>query len=63
VTLFVAAPGYYTAPRQVFDLIRWFGIKPSSAALATTMQTVSFIMVLVFFRVFGSRYLRGTYLF
>jgi putative spermidine/putrescine transport system permease protein len=63
VTLFVAAPGYYTAPRQVFDLIRWFGIKPSSAALAVTMQTVSFVVVLIFFRAFGSRYLRGTYLF
>ncbi len=63
VTLFVAAPGYYTAPRQVFDLIRWFGIKPSSAALAVTMQTVSFAVVLIFFRAFGSRYLRGTYLF
>ena len=31
-------------------------------ALATTMQLVSFIVVLLFFRIFGSRYLKGTYL-
>ena len=35
---------------------------PSTAAFAATMQLVSFVVVLLFFKFFGSRYLKGTYL-
>ncbi|MCX2728070.1 ABC transporter permease subunit [Thermomicrobium sp. 4228-Ro] len=62
VTLFVAGPGNTTAALRVFNLTRTAGIQPSTAALATTMQLVSFVMVVAFFRFFGSRYLKGTYL-
>ena len=34
----------------------------STAALAAIMQLVSFLVVLFFFKFFGSRYLKGTYL-
>jgi ABC-type spermidine/putrescine transport system permease subunit II len=62
VTLFIAGPGTTTAPLRVYGLIRTAGFQPSTAALATTMQLVSFVVVIFFFRVFGSRYLKGTYL-
>lgn len=62
VTLFIAGPGTTTAPLRVYGLIRTAGFQPSTAALATTMQLVSFVVVLIFFRLFGSRYLKGTYL-
>jgi putative spermidine/putrescine transport system permease protein len=62
VTLFIAGPGLTTAALRVYNLTRTAGFQPSTAALATTMQLVSFIVVLVFFQVFGSRYLKGTYL-
>jgi len=61
VTLFVAGPGNTTAALRVFNLTRTAGIQPSTAALAATMQIVSFVAVIVFFRFFGSRYLKGTY--
>ncbi len=63
VTLFVAPPGITTAPLRVFNLVRTAGIQNTTAALAVTMQLVSFVAVLAFLRAFGSRYLRGTYLF
>jgi putative spermidine/putrescine transport system permease protein len=62
VTLFIAGPGTTTAALRVYNLIRTAGFQTSTAALATTMQLVSFIVVLVFFHFFGSRYLKGTYL-
>jgi putative spermidine/putrescine transport system permease protein len=62
VTLFIAGPNTTTAALRVYNLTRTAGFQPSTAALATTMQFVSFLVVLVFFRVFGSRYLKGTYL-
>lgn len=62
VTLFIAGPGLTTAALRVYNLTRTAGFQPSTAALATTMQLVSFIVVLTFFHFFGSRYLKGTYL-
>ena len=51
-----------TGALRVYNLTRTAGFQPSTAALATTMQLVSFVVVLLFFRLFGSRYLKGTYL-
>lgn len=62
VTLFIAGPNTTTAALRVYNLTRTAGFQPSTAALATTMQLVSFLVVLIFFKVFGSRYLKGTYL-
>ena len=62
VTLFVHPPSVTTAPLRVFNLVRTAGLAPTTAALAVTMQLISFAAVLVFFRVFGTRYLKGTYL-
>jgi ABC-type spermidine/putrescine transport system permease subunit II len=62
VTLFIAGPNTTTAALRVYNLTRTAGFQPSTAALATTMQLVSFLVVLVFFQLFGSRYLKGTYL-
>jgi putative spermidine/putrescine transport system permease protein len=62
VTLFIAGPSTTTAALRVYNLSRTAGFQPSTAALATTMQLVSFVVVLLFFRIFGSRYLKGTYL-
>lgn len=62
VTLFVHPPGVTTAPLRVFNLVRTAGLLPTTAALAVTMQLISFLAVLLFFRVFGTRYLKGTYL-
>jgi putative spermidine/putrescine transport system permease protein len=62
VTLFVHPPNVTTAPLRVFNLVRTAGLAPTTAALAVTMQLISFASVLLFFRVFGTRYLKGTYL-
>ncbi len=62
VTLFIAGPGTTTAALRVYNLTRTAGFQPSTAALATTMQLVSFLVVLGFFKYFGSKYLKGTYL-
>jgi putative spermidine/putrescine transport system permease protein len=62
VTLFVAGPTKATAALRVFNLTRTAGFMPSTAAFAATMQIVSFVIVLLFFKYFGSRYLKGTYL-
>ena len=62
VTLFVHPPNVTTAPLRVFNLVRTAGLAPTTAALAVTMQLISFAAVLIFFRVFGTRYLKGTYL-
>jgi putative spermidine/putrescine transport system permease protein len=62
VTLFVHPSGITTGPLRVFNLVRTAGLLPTTAALAVTMQVISFAAVLVFFRIFGTRYLRGTYL-
>jgi ABC-type spermidine/putrescine transport system permease subunit II len=62
VTLFIAGPNTQTAALRVFNLTRTAGFLPSTAALAATMQFVSFLVVILFFRFFGSRYLKGTYL-
>src|SRR3954470_9962801 len=61
VTLFIAGPGTTTAALRVYNLTRT-GFLPSTAALAAIMQLVSFLVVLFFFKFFGSRYLKGTYL-
>ncbi len=64
VTLFVVGtiPNLQTAPLRVFGLVRTAGLLNTTAALAATMQIVSFVVVIVFFRIVGTRYLRGTYL-
>jgi putative spermidine/putrescine transport system permease protein len=62
VTLFVHPPNVTTAPLRVFNLVRTAGLAPTTAALAVTMQLISFAAILMFFRVFGTRYLKGTYL-
>jgi putative spermidine/putrescine transport system permease protein len=62
VTLFVHPPALETAPLRVFNLVRTNGLAPSTAALAVVMQGISFIAVLVFFRTFGTRHLKGTYI-
>ncbi|HZQ05651.1 MAG TPA: ABC transporter permease subunit [Anaerolineae bacterium] len=64
VTLFVVgtAPGLTTASLRVFNLVRTAGLLNTTAALAATMQIISFVVVLVFFRIIGTRYLKGTYL-
>jgi putative spermidine/putrescine transport system permease protein len=62
VTLFVHPSSITTAPLRVFNLVRTAGLAPTTAALAVTMQLISFAAVLLFFKVFGTRYLRGTYL-
>lgn len=62
VTLFIAGPNTTTAALRVYNLTRTAGFATSTAALATTMQLVSFLVVLLFFTLFGSRYLKGTYL-
>jgi ABC-type spermidine/putrescine transport system permease subunit II len=62
VTLFVHPTGVTTAPLRVFNLVRTAGLQPTTAALAVTMQLISFVAVLAFFRLFGTRYLKGTYL-
>jgi ABC-type spermidine/putrescine transport system permease subunit II len=62
VTLFIAGPETQTAALRVYNLTRTAGFLPSTAALAAVMQLVSFLTVLIFFKFFGSRYLKGTYL-
>jgi ABC-type spermidine/putrescine transport system permease subunit II len=62
VTLFIAGAAQQTAPLRVYSLIRSAGIVNTTAALATAMQAISFLMIVLFFRLVGSRYLRGTYL-
>jgi hypothetical protein len=46
----------------VYSLIRSAGIANTTAALAVAMQAISFLLIVLFFRIVGSRYLRGTYL-
>jgi putative spermidine/putrescine transport system permease protein len=62
VTLFIPPPGLVTAPLRVFNQIRTAGLAPSTAALAVMMQLISFAAVILFFRFFGARHLKGTYL-
>jgi putative spermidine/putrescine transport system permease protein len=62
VTLFVHPVGITTAPLRIFNLVRTAGLLPTTAALAVTMQLISFAAVMLFFRIFGARYLKGTYL-
>jgi putative spermidine/putrescine transport system permease protein len=62
VTLFVAPTDLETAPLRIFNLVRTGGLSPSTSALAVTMQVVSFAAVLLFFRVFGTRHFKGTYI-
>ncbi|MGE3797038.1 MAG: ABC transporter permease [Thermomicrobiales bacterium] len=62
VTLFIAGKGNQTAALTIYNILARAGFAPSTAALAAIMQFTSFVVVLVFFKVFGSRYLKGTYL-
>jgi ABC-type spermidine/putrescine transport system permease subunit II len=62
VTLFIAGPGQQTAPLRVYSLIRSAGIANTTAALAVAMQAISFLLIVLYFRIVGARYLRGTYL-
>ena len=62
VTLFVHPVDIETAPLRIFNLQKTGGLSPATAALAVTMQLVSFGAVLVFFRVFGTRHFKGTYI-
>ena len=62
VTLFVAPPGLTTAPLRVFNQVERAGLGATTAALAVTMQVISISVVFVVFRMFGTRYLKGTYL-
>ena len=51
-----------TAPLHVFTDIRHAGIRPYVAAEATVLQLVSLLSVVIYLKLFGSRYLRGTVL-
>jgi ABC-type spermidine/putrescine transport system permease subunit II len=62
VTLFVHPTGLETAPLRVLNLVRTAGLAPTTSALAVTMQLISFAAVLAFFRIFGTRHFRGTYI-
>ena len=62
VTLFIAGTSNQTAALAIYNLLGRAGFAPSTAALASIMQFTSFIVVLAFFKFFGSRYLKGTYL-
>jgi len=62
VTLFVHPPDLETAPLRVFNLVRTNGLAPTTSALAVVMQVVSFPAVLAFFRAFGTRHFKGTYI-
>jgi len=62
VTLFVHPVDIETAPLRIFNLQKTGGLSPATAALAVTMQLVSFAAVLVFFRIFGTRHFKGTYI-
>jgi putative spermidine/putrescine transport system permease protein len=62
VTLFVHPTNIETAPLRVFNLVRTNGLAPSTSALAVSLQLVSFAAVLVFFRIFGTRHFKGTYI-
>ena len=62
VTLFVHPVDIETAPLRIFNLQKTGGMSPATAALAVTMQLVSFAAVLVFFRIFGTRHFKGTYI-
>lgn len=61
VTLFIAGPETQTAALRVYNLTRTAGFAQSTAALATIMQATSFVVVLLFFKLFSQRYLKGTY--
>jgi ABC-type spermidine/putrescine transport system permease subunit II len=62
VTLFVHPVDIETAPLRIFNLQKTGGLSPATAALAVTMQLVSFAAVLLFFRAFGTRHFKGTYI-
>ena len=62
VTLFVAPAGLTTAPLRVFNQAERTGLEATTAALAVTMQVISISVVFVFSRIFGTRYLKETYL-
>lgn len=62
VTLFVHPVDIETAPLRIFNLQKTGGLSPATAALAVTMQVVSFAAVLLFFRIFGTRHFKGTYI-
>jgi putative spermidine/putrescine transport system permease protein len=62
VTLFVHPTDITTAPLRIFNVVRTAGLLPTTAALAVVMQLISLVAILLFFRLFGTRYLKGTYL-
>ena len=62
VTLFVHPNDITTAPLRVFNVVKTAGLAPSTTALAVTMQVISLVAILLFFRIFGTRYFKGTYL-
>lgn len=62
VTLFIAGKGNQTAALVIYNLLNRAGFAPSTAALAAIMQIVSVMVVIVFFKFFGTRYLKGTYM-
>ena len=62
VTLFVHPPGSPPPRCAIFNVVAHAGLLPTTAALAVVMQLISLGAILVFFRVFGTRYFKGTYL-
>lgn len=48
-----------TAPLQVFSDIRHAGIRPFVAAEATILQLISLVVVIIYLKLFGTKYLRG----
>jgi len=62
VTLFVHPNDITTAPLRVFNVVKTAGLAPSTTALAVVMQVISLAAILIFFRMFGTRYFKGTYL-
>ena len=63
VTLFVHPPGHRDRARSASSTRSGPpGLAPTTAALAVTMQVISFLAVVLFFRIFGTRHLKGTYI-
>ena len=62
MTLFVHPPTSTTAPLRVFNLVRTGRPRPDDGGPRGDDAARLVRAVLVFFRVFGTRYLKGTYL-
>ena len=62
VTLFVHPADIDHRSAPVFNLVRTAGLAPRPRRSRSRCSSISFAAVLLFFRVFGTRHLKGTYL-